>query len=182
MFYSYLFDGDPESLDDLPKDRGFLLLSHRGFVRCVEKDVPLLPAIRSHLERRIIYGDRYSGVHYFLVSSVVAAGQESSEVLQKKLIDAIKPGDTTTTYGSLMTAQRVIVRHFEEAIALLVEKINDCDHAANVGVLTRIIDNYRVLAKFNTRYRKYEKEWERKKDSYRAVFCKTPEPVNVTLR
>ncbi|MBW4607808.1 MAG: hypothetical protein KME22_11415 [Hassallia sp. WJT32-NPBG1] len=67
MFHSYLFDGDPEDLDGLPNAKSFVILSQGGFVRCVEKDVSLSPTVRIHVERRVIYGDRYSMVHYLLM-------------------------------------------------------------------------------------------------------------------
>ncbi|MBW4446991.1 MAG: hypothetical protein KME38_08985 [Spirirestis rafaelensis WJT71-NPBG6] len=188
MFYSYLFDGDPENLDGLSSDKCFLLLSQRGILKSLQKDVPLMPTVKSHLQRGVIHGDKYSGVHFFFNSAVLLAGRENVQVLHEKLIDEVKPG--CSTYACLLAARRVIIDHFEEAIseagsstiATLIDRVDDCDHVANVAVFTRITDNYAVLSKFNPRYRKHEEEWQQKTESYRAVFCRKPEPVNVTLR
>lgn len=182
MFYSYLFDNIPGELDEgLPNHEGFLMLSQGGFLRCIEKSAPIKPMVIAHLEHRIIHGDRHSGIHYFLTATLLEAGQDSVQALQKKLADHVKPG--SATYTSLLIAQRVINSHFEQAIANLVDTITDDDYVLNARLFSQIADNYTVLAKFNPqRYMQESVDWRRKSASYRRAFCKEKELVTVTLQ
>lgn len=182
MFCSYFFDGNLDDLDEgLPNHDGFLMLSQGGFLRCVEKSAPIKATVIAHLEGGIIHGNRHPGVHYFLTSCILEAGQESALALQKKLAIDLKLG--CSTYNSLLTAQSVINSHFEEAIATLIDSVTDDNHLFNASIFERISDNYAVLAKFNPqKYMQTSADWRRKQASYRRAFCKQPQSVSVTLR
>jgi len=179
MFYSFLFD-DPEDVSELSGDRAFVLLSQGGFLKCIEPDARLMPTVKSHLERRVIVGDRFSGIHYFFTSAILQAGRPSVDTLYEKLCVQLTPG--RTTYNCLLAAQKVINAHFEEAIASLIDSIPDDDHSESVRVFRQITDIYTVLSRFQPRYKAHESEWRRKTEGYRKAFCKEKELVNVRLR
>lgn len=176
MFFSYLFDGG--DLKELPNDLAFVILSQDGWLKCTGQNVKLLPMVRSQIRQNIIKGDHFTGCHYFLMSSVLLAGQECAESLLKRLGNEIQHG---TTYSTLLSAQRIINSHFEGEIASLIDGISDDDHILNASIFAQIAANYTVLAKFNPRYKAYKVDWQRKSDSYRAVFCREKELATATL-